>query len=155
MVDGYGDYMNDQYDIQDDRSKNLDVSYLIMKQLDTIRLISSREFHIGIKLYQDDGLLSGYVPDVLESYISAINNLSDMISVYSFQPAEIPIINDRKKMYENARKELRRCIMKIKRLGILPTDKKLWEQFSPRKRGKENKEDGESELFKGVDPKAY
>ena len=78
-----------------------------------------------------------------------------MISVYSFQPAEIPIISDRKKMYENARKELRRCIMKIKRLGILPTDKKLWEQFSPRKRGKENKEDGESELFKGVDPKAY
>ena len=70
---------SDLPDLQEDRTKTLDLTYIIMKQLDTIRVIASREFHKGLILYTDSGAVKNYLPNVLESYKKAINNLVDLI----------------------------------------------------------------------------
>lgn len=150
-MDGYMDFIgSDSYgDMQDDRSKTLDITFIIMKQLDAIMRISSREFHTGIKLYREAGLLSGYIPDVLKSYISAINNLADLLSVYDFKPSKKIDMNDRDKAYEMAREQLRLCIKKIKDLGILPQQKMVIDVVKVRKSARK------TELFNGVDQEAY
>lgn len=118
-------------DAQEDRSKSIDLDFVIMRQLDTIRNIASREFHKGIILYGESGLARTYLPDVLESYKKAINNLVDLLSIYDNKNV---LIKPEKENYENYRKVLRSCLNLLKSLGILPDEKGLFEIIKPPKK---------------------
>lgn len=105
--------------------KGLDFPFLLWIQLRTIITISSREFHQGIRLYNDGGSLRSYIPDVLESYCNAIINFSTLLKPYydtTIEKAiehELPEIIDKKEKHTRLYEE---CLRLTKRLGLLPDE---------------------------------
>ena len=132
----YDDYMGFP-DVQEDRSKTLDLNYIIVKQLDTIRVIASREFHKAILLYGDGGQVRNYLPDVLESYKKAIFNLVDLLETYT-KDGELSLLSIKQEEgeseYEYCRRLLRTCLKRLKEMGVLPDEKKISEVVRVKKR---------------------
>lgn len=131
MFEGFKDY-TDLPDLQEDRSKALDLTYIIMKQLDTIRVIASREFHQGILLRSDSGVVRNYLPDVLESYKKAIFNLVDLLETYAEkEEGKTNLIDikqkDGEEEYDYCRRLLRMCLQRLKEMGVLPDEKRISE----------------------------
>lgn len=130
-------------DLQEDRSKALDLTYVIMKQLDTIRVIASREFHKSMLLYSDSGQVRTYLPDVLESYKKAIFNLVDLLETYSDKDkSKINLIDTKQKQNESeynfCRRLLRKCLLRLKEMGVLPDESKISEIIKLKNKKKEN-----------------
>lgn len=112
-----GEFKLAEYD-----AKEISLPYIITMQLDTIRLIASREFHKGIILYNDQGMVRNYLPDVLESYCNAIDNLSILLTPYKdneWSDPEKGENTDKKVYWQNVYKA---CLMLLKRLTLLPDE---------------------------------
>jgi hypothetical protein len=127
---------NDFMDVTQDEGKveDLNLSLIIMRQVDTIRGISSREFHKGIILHGDSGMVRNYLPDVLESYCNAIENLGVLLTPYYDD-----LFVERMKVVERVKDKrgyhkalFVECLGLLKRLGLLPKERLMAEAIKPR-----------------------
>lgn len=128
----YDDF-SDLGDLQDDTKKSLDLTFIIMRQIDTIRNIASREFHKAIILYSDGGMARTYLPDVLESYCNAIENFEMLLIPYQddeYKDNTKDLPKDRK---DRGKIVYKQCLLLLKRLQILPKEHIIAEKIQPRK----------------------
>lgn len=107
---------------------NLSLAILLAVQLNKIIHISSREFHDGIVLYGDGGLVRSYLPNVLESYCNAIENLCLIISPYYDEEYLKEVGEVDRSLKADAKREYWKkvyiaCMKLIKRVGMLPNEK--------------------------------
>jgi len=130
----YDELNSNMIDSSEMIGKNLDLSFIMWKQIDTIRNIASREFHKSILLFNDSGSARNYLPDVMESYCNAIENLEILLWPYldkEYEKAKNSISKDDKlKYFKEIYKE---CLMQLKRMKLLPKKHIVAERIQPRK----------------------
>lgn len=130
----YEEFGSEMPDAIDSRSKDLDLSFIMWKQIDTIRNIASREFHSSILLYNDSGSLRNYLPDVLESYCNAIENLHILLSPYTdkeFTDA-VEKLDEKGDKRDYHREIYVQCLLLLKRMRLLPKKHRIAETINPK-----------------------
>ena len=114
--------VEDQANQKDEQS--LSLPFLLANQINRLIVTSTREFHDGIVLYGDGGLVRGYLPNVLESYCNGVITLSVLISPYwdekYYSEVELEKVENKFIYHKNI---FIACMRLIKRLGLIPSEK--------------------------------